>query len=109
MAAKTITFNGKEYPRDKVPSELKFELRKPVTIAGLTIESLDMQEPTVEECEKYVKAIGDSNAIGAMAKLITMIAAKSNSDISEPFIKALSIRDFNDINVYLDFFMSPGQ
>ncbi len=109
MADKKYTFAGKEYTALTVPSELTFPLRKPVTIAGLTIESLEMQEPTVDECEKYSKALNDTNAIGATAKLIAMIAAKGNGEVSEPFIKALSIRDFNDINAYLDFFISPGQ
>ena len=110
MAEKKLKFNGKEYLPEEVPSELTFTLRKPVTIAGLTVESVLMQEPTVDECEKYAKELNaSSNGVTANAKLISIIAARGNGDISDPFIKALGVRDFNDMNSYLNFFMTPGQ
>ena len=102
---KTIILNGQEYPKDNLPGELTFTLRKPIelTKGGESIEILELREPTAGEFEKMTK-LASSNATGSLILLISLVTKQP-----VPVINAIGVRDMNEIGGYLMGFIQPDQ
>lgn len=107
--SKKIQINGKEYLPEEVPDQMTYTLRKPVVVGGITVDCLELQEPTAGEYETFCRVCNDGNSTLAMIKLITAVTAKSNKDISEPIIKQMGMRDMWEVSGYMLVFTNPGQ
>lgn len=105
----TITINGKEYEKVDLPTELTFVLRKPLEIANQSIATIELQEPTAGDYEQFSKAAAAGNSASAMIKLVSLVANKSNSLISEPIIRRIGMKDMMEMSSYMLVFITPGQ
>jgi hypothetical protein len=87
----------------ELPEQLTLTLRKPITLGGDTIETLELREPNAAEYKKFTKQ-ASSDPVGAMVALIAMV-----SGVAPPIIDRIGVRDMNAAGEYLMAFMGPSQ
>ncbi|PXX49371.1 phage tail assembly protein [Aquitalea magnusonii] len=88
-----------EENKAEVPDELTIELRKPVELAGETTYVLELREPTVDELDRFMKALDKHGPIEATKLLISAV-----SGVSVAVLGKVGARDFKTAESYLSNF-----
>lgn len=80
--------------------ELTITLRKPVTIGDLTIDKLELREPTAGQLEKASSA---ASSVGMVINLISAVAV-----VPRKVAESLCQRDFQEASDFLESFSKPS-
>ncbi|NHR07644.1 phage tail assembly protein [Chromobacterium haemolyticum] len=88
-----------EENKTEVPDELTIELRKPVELAGETTFVLELREPTVDELDRFLKAMDKHGPVEATKLLISAV-----SGVNVAVLGKVGARDFKAAESYLSNF-----
>ncbi len=93
----------KEDPPSELQAEKTITLRKPITIGTgadqIVYTEITLNEPSVDQIEKFIKKMNGTNAIDAMRYFVAL-----TSGVLPSVIGQMCARDWNDAQEYLQAF-----